>query len=154
MKHTTTTLLLSLLLWLAATNPALAQSTDAPPFVEPSYQVINTAGDTSHGLSYVYHDTERVATFCLYVYECDTFLYTQPEPPTGRTNPYTPEDWIVDNYTLKMYDDGSGSVSDPALDNIVVTTICMAWQPCDRPDKWPDTPRAYLPIMGTITQRK
>lgn len=149
--RTISTLLLTLSLWLAATNTALAQTQNPPPYVEPGYQVIETAGNTVHGLSYVYHDGERVATFCLYVYECDTFLYTQPEPPTGRTNPYKPEDWIVDDYNIEMAPDGSGTITDPAED-IVVTIICMAWEPCDRPSIWPDTPRLYLPIMGTIEQ--
>lgn len=153
MKYITTTLI-ALLLWLAATNTALAQSTDAPPYTEPGYQVINTAGNTSHGLSYVYDNGARVATYCLYVYECDTFLFTQPEPPTGRSNPYTPEEFIADGYDIEMFDDGSCRITDPNLDDIVVTIICMAYQPCDRPSIWPDTPRAYLPIAGTIQKRK
>ncbi|MFN8467289.1 MAG: hypothetical protein U0X20_17155 [Caldilineaceae bacterium] len=144
--RTISTLLITLILWLAATNTATAQTNDPPPYVEPGYQIISTAGNTSHGLSYVYHDGERVGTFCLYVYECDTFTYTQPVPPTGRTNPYAPEDWIADGYNIQMFDDGSGRITNPAEDNIIVTIICMAWATCDRPDIWPDTPRAYLPI--------
>jgi len=153
MKHTTITLLLSLLLWLAATNHALAQSQD-PPYIEPGYRIINTSGNESHGLSYVYKGTERVGTFCLYVVECDTFAYTQPEPPTGRSNPYAPQDMITDGYHIETFDDGSSRITDPAQKNLLVTTICMAFAECDRPSIWPDTPRAYLPIMGTITQRK
>lgn len=146
MRYLITALLIAFLFCPAATGTALAQSDSPAPYIEPGYRIINSISNDSHGLSYVYDGTERVGTYCLYVVECDTFAYTPAEPPSGHANPYTPEDFIADDYDIELFADGSARITDPAQSNLLVTFICMAWEPCDHPNIWPDTPRRYLPI--------
>ena len=137
-------ILLALVVRSHAHGADLVVESDRDQWVAQGYLIV----EMTDGWHYIFHNGNRVASYRHAGGDCPVLPSVEV---ADITNPYTPTDWIADNYQYQWWEDGSGRVLH-GEDKIAV--FCMAYYGCDSLESWPmpmsheESPKLYLSFIS------